>query len=67
MRTLSQKAETIAVEHWLWLRRAAPCRNHASVYKMLERPSPQAYEGPDGIIKTMAEIWMEELADDRDA
>ena len=66
MKDLMKEAEEIAVEHWLWLRQQAPRRNHASVYKMLGRPPPQAFEGPEGIIKTMAEIWMEELADGRD-
>tara|TARA_R100000315_G_C5212068_1_gene126065 strand:- start:737 stop:940 length:204 start_codon:yes stop_codon:yes gene_type:complete len=66
MKDLMKEAEEIAVEHWLWLRQQAPRRNYTSIYKMLGRPPPRTYEGPNGIIETMAEIWMEELAGGRD-
>ena len=64
---ISLEAEQIAIEHWRWMQNDGPSRNHSSIYMMLGRPAPDSFLGPDGVIQTMAEIWMEELADGRDA
>jgi len=65
--TLCEEAEQIAIEHWLWINRQGLNRNHSSIYEMLGLEAPWDFRGSDGIIETMAQIWMMELACGRDA
>jgi len=49
-------AESIAIEHYQWLR--AQGLSHRQMYAAIDEDSPLEYEGGDGVVQAIAAKWL---------
>jgi len=60
------KAEQIALDHWRWMKKQKRTFSYDSIYIAANQTPPASFEGGDGIVQLLAEIWLKEAANGRD-